>query len=89
MAVCQLRVDVFGTDVSVDYEKSGIYHLFYPDNDDSLIDATLDLEGGEIVYLRDTYDAEEHRDFLGAVEEELDMENSYDFAGQVNDYARY
>jgi len=83
-------VDVFG-EVSTDYEKPDIYHVFYPNNDDSLTDATLDLNSGDIVYLREEYGLEKHKDFLESVEDKLEehgeMENSYDFVGQVNDYA--
>lgn len=85
-------MDVFG-EVSVDYEKPSICHCFYSDNDDSLIDATLDLESGEVVYLRESYALDEHQDFLGsfeeALEEDVNKDNSYDFEEEVNNYAGY
>lgn len=83
-------MDVFG-EVSLDHENPDIYHVFYPDNGDSLIDATLDLGSEEVVYLREDYDLKEHEEFMGSVEEILEDEkgNDYDFAEQVNDYGRY
>lgn len=86
-------MDVFGPEVSIDYEKPDIYHVFYSNNEDSLIDATLDLENGELVYLRESYEVEEHKNFLKVVDEKIEeleeRENSYDFADQVNNYAGY